>query len=133
MGKMVSKPKKIKGKILIVDDEDHLIDGLSRLLELKGYATQGVSSVTDALQVLTTDKFDVIISDVKMPGGSGYDLTGLANMVTDDTPVILMSGNDSYEKMKQKGLPQGVTHFFTKPVDTTKLIEAVDEVIGIRG
>jgi len=130
---MVSKLNKIKGKILIVDDEDHLIDALSRLLELRGYTTQGVSNVTEALQVLTTDKFDVIISDIKMPGGSGYDLAGLSNMVTDDTPVILMSGNDSYEKMKKKGLPEGVTHFFTKPVDTTKLIEAVDDVIGIRG
>ena len=61
-------------RILIVDDEENVVALFRRVLTKKGYAVQGASTAEEALAKLEMELFDLVVTDLKMPGMSGLDL-----------------------------------------------------------
>lgn len=80
-------------KILIVDDEPHIVKLLERFLALKGFETQGVGDGVKALELIKSDTgINLIIIDMKMPGVSGIDVLKEMKAMHKNIPIIILSG-----------------------------------------
>jgi CheY-like chemotaxis protein len=79
--------------VLIVDDEPALRLLLQAMLSRAGYAVQVVADAVDAMRACATRRFDVVLSDVIMPTGSGYELARWIAVHHPATPIVLMSGS----------------------------------------
>ena len=114
-------------KILIVDDEPDLVEGLQAFLEDNGYETCSASNGKEALKVLKSEKPDLVTLDLAMPEDTGTRF--YRNITKDkefkDTPVIVISG--------LAGRHLAASHAFAvfeKPVNQEKLLAKIREAIG---
>jgi len=107
-------------KILLVDDDDSLRDMLSIVLKKEGYDVVSLENAMLALKLLKKKSFDLIISDIKMPGISGIKLLERMKSINNEIPVIMItayaSTNDAVEAMKL-----GAENYITKPFNLDEL------------
>jgi CheY-like chemotaxis protein len=118
------EPKK---KILILDDEKHIVTYLKTLLRQKGYETIEALSVEEALEAARREKPDLVILDLMMPKKTGTDF---ARRISRDkelkhTPIIVVSALAGRELAVRK--PVAV---FDKPIDPDKFIAAVEKALS---
>lgn len=114
----------IKGRVLVVDDEPLLPRTIARILQSRGYAVECAANGADARARLAASKFDVVLSDIAMPGMTGIDLLRSVREQQIDVPVILMTGEPAVGTAI-KALELGAFHYLTKPLDTAALEEVV--------
>src|SRR5215831_7996948 len=81
-----------KGLVLLVDDEPALLRAFSRFLETVGFQVRTAQDGEAALDQLRSTRFDVIISDITMPGMSGIEFLRLVREHDLDVPIVLMTG-----------------------------------------
>ncbi len=110
-------------RILIVEDEDVIRLSLMKLLQRHSYTVAEAVSVKSAVTAFDLNQFDLIISDLRLPGGSGVDLIHLAQ----DTPVIIMT---SYASLRSAVdiMRKGAADYVSKPFDHDELIVAIERV-----
>lgn len=113
--------------ILVVDDEETLRSLLQTLLERDGYRTFGASSVAEARETLSEQSVDVVVSDIKMPGESGYDLLRFVRETLPEIGVILMTGYGDLFSVRDAML-QGADEYVTKPFKGAEISLLVDRV-----
>jgi EAL domain-containing protein (putative c-di-GMP-specific phosphodiesterase class I) len=111
--------------VLVVDDEVALCRALERVLRLAGFQVTMTSDPTKALEAIMHTPFDVILSDIMMPGMSGVDLLRVIRAYDLDVPVILMTGNPTLETAEE-ALALGALQYLHKPMSNTVLLEAVE-------
>ena len=87
-------------KILLVDDEATILDTYSLLLEEKGYAVVTAENGRKALEEFSRDSFDLVITDLAMPGGDGFELLEEIKGRSPQTPVIVFTGK-RYKAVKE--------------------------------
>lgn len=120
-----------KANLLIVDDEPNTLASLSRAFRLAGHEATVCDNALKALECARTQNFDLIFSDVVMPGKDGLsfleDLRALAITV----PVVMMSGQAHIE-MAVRATKLGALDFLEKPVSTEKLLLTVENVLTLR-
>lgn len=121
----------MNGRVLIVDDHE-LDRRLSTLdLEHAGYMVSEAGNVTDALNLLTKQRFDVIVLDVKMPGTDG--LTFLRGLKAGDKlsaiPVVMLSASDDIDDQLQ-AMAGGAVRYITKPSHRDVLVQTVESVLA---
>jgi DNA-binding NtrC family response regulator len=109
--------------ILLVEDDVIIRYDLASVLRNAGYEVMEASDGNGALALIEKSPPDLVITDVRMPAGSGLVLAVHIHVKWPDKPVILMSGVLSEDAGKY--ISQGVAEFIHKPVDTTALIEIV--------
>ena len=119
-----------KAHLLIVDDEANTLASLSRAFRLEGHEATVCDNATRGLELATTQPFDLILSDVVMPGKDG--LTLLEELKTQGvaTPVVMMSGQAHIE-MAVKATRLGALDFLEKPISTDKLLLTVENVLKL--
>jgi DNA-binding NtrC family response regulator len=110
--------------LLIVEDEDIIRGALRRLLERNGYQVSEARSVQDAVDHLDLDTFDVIISDLRLPGAPGTDL-----IKRTPTPVLIMT---SYASLRSAidSMKIGAVDYISKPFEHDEILKAISRVIG---
>ncbi len=115
--------------ILVVDDEAALRNLIYEVLDEKGYRVLCVESAEKALEVLTTEQIDLILSDVIMPGMNGYELALIVMKKYPHVKIQIMSGfndnsfnNEAYEKLYQKCLK--------KPLHASQLLAIVKDIFS---
>jgi DNA-binding NtrC family response regulator len=106
----------IPNKILVVDDEDVLRMTLAAGLELEGFTVQEAASGEAAISLLEAEPFDLVLSDVRMPGMSGGDLFRHIRERMPDLPVVLMTAYAA-EHVVRDATNEGVYAVLTKPFD----------------
>jgi len=113
--------------ILVVEDNPDNMYVMDRLLTHHGYAVQQAMSGGDALGVLATTPFDLVLMDMQMPGVDGYstvralrDLPGLAGL-----PVIAVTAH-SMPGDRERTLQAGCTDYVAKPINTRELMRLVE-------
>ena len=114
--------------ILIIDDDDQ-IRGLLRELLKDEYECVDVASAEEALAVLDSLDFDLVISDIQMPGISGLDLVPRILERTPDTVVVMISGQQSIESAIE-ALRVGAFDYITKPLDLRHVGAAVRRALA---
>ena len=117
-----------KKKILIVDDELLILRIISDILSKEGYEVKTAINYFNASQLLEEEKFDVVITDIRMPEKSGIDLLTHVREINSDIPVILMTGFASLETAVE-AVKQGAFDYLTKPLDFNKLKRIVSQSI----
>ena len=118
-------------RVLIAEDDTDLADTWSRGLQEDGHDVTVVYSGTEAVEKIKETKFDVIITDVIMPGTGGIVVTGMARLHLDNTKVIAVSGylNDMAGLAKLDFLKNlGVKNILQKPVDLNNLSSLVSKL-----
>ncbi|MDM8537019.1 response regulator [Desulfobacterales bacterium HSG17] len=123
-------PPKGNEKILIVDDEERIINMLTQMLEKLGYYITAFNSSTDALENfrMHPDKFDLVITDMTMPGMTGDQLAQKMIKIRKDIPVILCTG---FSEMVSQEIADsiGIREYIMKPVSQVKLAESIRRVL----
>jgi len=113
----------MKTSILIVDDELSMREFLTILLEREGYTVKSSSNAADALNLIKTDDFDLVISDVSMPGLSGIELLSSIKTVSPDTIVLMITAFSTAEQAVE-AMKLGAYDYIPKPfkIDEVKLL-----------
>lgn len=123
-----------QGRIVLIDDHPEVVQALTNLLQLEGYACEGYPSASDYLTALERQDPvfpgpSCILSDMRMPGLDGLDLLAQLS-ARDEMPVILMSGASGIRDAVE-GFRTGAVDFLIKPVETDELLGAVVKALAI--
>jgi DNA-binding NtrC family response regulator len=100
----------------VVDDDLAMREMLASLFREQGFAVEEAASADEALHHLGEAEFDVVLSDIKMPGRSGVELVGEARRLRPDTPVVLMTGFGSIDSAVE-AMRSGAFDYITKPFE----------------
>ncbi|GAC1701638.1 MAG: sigma-54 dependent transcriptional regulator [Candidatus Acidiferrum sp.] len=119
-----------KAHLLLVDDDPNTLASLSRAFRLAGHEATICDNAGRALELLRSDKFDLILSDVVMPGKSGLDFLDDLRKTGIKTPVILISGQANIE-MAVHATKLGALDFLEKPLSTDKLLLTVQNALRL--
>lgn len=107
-------------KVLLVDDDEDFANGLKIFLEKFNIATVIESRITSAEKQLKKFEFDIILLDVMMPGGSGFDFLPTIRKMF-DVPVIMLTALDEEDELVN-GLDLGADDYITKPFSPKELV-----------
>jgi EAL domain-containing protein (putative c-di-GMP-specific phosphodiesterase class I) len=114
------------GPVLVVDDEGQLLAGYVRWLQQAGFQVEGVEDGARAAALLKERSFEVIVSDISMPGMDGLTLLKTVRQRDLDVPVILMTGSPALETAV-KAVELGAMRYLVKPFDLELLTTAVTQ------
>ncbi|MCP4370038.1 MAG: PAS domain S-box protein [Deltaproteobacteria bacterium] len=122
--------QKGKERILLVDDQEHVVDMERKRLERLGYHVTARISSTDALEAFRAqpDKFDVVITDMTMPYMTGDKLAEEMIKIRSDIPIILCTGFSEIMS-KEKAAALGIKGFLMKPVMIKELSKIIRDVL----
>ena len=120
-----------KANLLIVDDEPNTLASLSRAFRLAGHEATVCDNALKALECAKTQNFDLIFSDVVMPGKDGLSFLEDLKSQGITVPVVMMSGQAHIE-MAVRATRLGALDFLEKPVSTEKLLLTVENVLTLR-
>lgn len=113
----------MKARVLVVDDELSMREFLTILLEMEGYQALSAANAEQALKLLSDDLFDLIISDVQMPGLNGIELLARVKAMSPDTAVLMMTAFSAAEQAVE-AMKLGAYDYIAKPfkVDEIKVL-----------
>jgi DNA-binding NtrC family response regulator len=117
-------------KVLIVDDEADLLEILGMRFESKGYQVLSATNGIAAFEIVKSNKVDIIVSDINMPGGNGVDLLKKVKALDPAIPFILFVSGFG-DITIEGALDMGAEAIFSKPFDSNVLLEATHKVIAL--
>jgi two-component system, NtrC family, nitrogen regulation response regulator NtrX len=117
-------------KLLLVDDDPNTLASLARAFRMSGHEAVVCDRADRALEQARTQAFDLILSDVVMPGRDGLQLLADIRAAGIDTPVVMISGQASVE-MAVRATKLGAVDFLEKPISTDKLLLTVDNAVKL--
>ncbi len=120
-----------KANLLIVDDEANTLASLSRAFRLGGHEVTVCDSAAKALDILKNQNFDLIFSDVVMPGKDGLSFLADLRAMEISTPVVMMSGQAHIE-MAVRATKLGALDFLEKPISTEKLLLTLENALKLQ-
>lgn len=124
-----TKSHKSKAMILVVDDEPQVADTLRDLLEYEGFKVETAENGRQALDRLTSGhRFDLVITDMKMPEMDGLELLKRIQKLRKNLPVIVLTG---YATLKNglQAIKEGVYDYVSKPFSVDLLISVVHQAL----
>jgi len=117
-----------KNKILVVDDEEPLRIVLSAELEGEGYQVTNAGDGQEAINILATTEYDLILLDIKMPNVDGFEVLKYVKEHSPKTKVVMLTGfADLKNAIESKKL--GAEDFVSKPYDLVDLLTTVERVL----
>jgi DNA-binding NtrC family response regulator len=117
--------------ILVVEDKDSLRAMLRKTLEARGHTVAESADAYDARRRLQAERFLAVLTDLRLPAGSGFEVLQAAREGDAQTPVIVMTAFGTIEEAV-RAMKEGATDFLTKPVDTEHLLLLLDRAIDRR-
>jgi DNA-binding NtrC family response regulator len=115
-------------RILVVDDEEHVRILFSRVLQKEGYEVDCAASGSQAMEKLTRDSFDLVLTDLKMNGIDGLDLVKKGKTISRGLPFILLTGYGTAQTAASAA-KEGADVFLMKPIDINELKLAVRKAL----
>ena len=121
--------ERIINRILVVDDEEALRTVLSTELEGEGYQVSTAGDGEEAIKILGSQQFHLILLDIKMPNVDGFEVLKFVKQKQPSTKVIMLTGfADLKNAIESKKL--GAEDFVSKPYDLVDLLTTVERVLG---
>lgn len=123
----------MSSRILVVEDEAHLADGIRFNLEAEGYDVDVVGDGTAALQQITSgaERYDLVILDLMLPGLDGFEITTGARQQGNLTPILMLTARNLTEDVVH-GLTVGADDYLSKPFDLGVLLARVRSLLRRR-
>jgi len=107
-------------KILVVEDDRDLNRTVCTFLNGNGYRATGCLNANDAYDALYADIYDLIVSDIMMPGTDGFEFAKNVRALNQEIPILFMTARDDIAS-KQRGFRIGVDDYMVKPIDLDEL------------
>ena len=115
-------------RILVVDDEPALNQTVCAYLRNQGYEATGCLSAQEAYDALYGQVYDVILSDIMMPGVDGFEFAQTIRELNQDIPILFMTARDDLAA-KQRGFRIGIDDYMVKPVDLEELVMRIGAIM----
>ena len=110
--------------ILVIDDEQVVIDAVVKICSLEKYSVDVASTVSKAMEKIANNKYEIIISDIMMPDGDGFQILDEALNMNLDSAVIMMTGFSTVENAVSS-LYKGAIDFIPKPFTVDELLNSI--------
>jgi len=120
--------EKAQKRVLVVDDEDSIRRIMVRTLMAEGYDVTGASSGAEAVAKVEKGIFDVLISDVRMPGMDGLETVRATKARQPEIIAMMASGVSEQEIAQADAIAAGAIAYFTKPYSLDELLTTLEEV-----
>jgi len=120
-----------KGKVLVVDDELDIREGLDTLLTLEGYSVELATNGSEGARKIESRAYDLVLLDLMMPDRSGMDVLRDVRQRDRETPIFMITAYGSVEAAVD-ALKLGANDYFSKPWDNEKLLIEIDRMISKR-
>ena len=117
------------GRILVVDDEKFFLELFRDVLGGAGHQTRTASSGDEALNLLAEEHFDLLVTDIVMPGLDGIALVREAKRRDPDVEAVAVTGHDDV-RLAVQAMKAGCADFLTKPVDRAELVQVAERALG---
>jgi DNA-binding NtrC family response regulator len=115
-------------RILVVEDDDHVAQGLLWALKLSGFEAEGCDSAEAALGQLATSRFDLVVSDLRLPGMTGQELLARIAACHPQVRTILITGFGSAEVQAWAG--EHASAYLAKPFSAGQLVQTIDRMLA---
>jgi DNA-binding response OmpR family regulator len=115
-------------KILVVEDDAELNRQVCNYLRLNGYETTGCLSANDAFNAMYGSMFDMIISDIMMPGMDGFEFAKTVRDLNREISILFMTAREDFGA-KRQGYAVGVDDYMVKPIDLEELVLRVGALL----
>ena len=120
-------------KIIVVEDDRELNRAVCSFLNQNGYEAHGCLSANEAYDVLYGGNvFDLIISDIMMPGVDGFEFARTIREMDKNIPILFMTARDDFAA-KQRGFRMGIDDYLVKPIDLEELLLHVEALLRRAG
>jgi DNA-binding NtrC family response regulator len=116
-----------KPRLLLVDDDKDALDGLTSILKRDGYQVAGVLSGYEALNSLSKKSFDVVITDLNMPGMHGFTLIHEVRKRKEPIAIVIVTANSSVKTVVDAEKNMGYDYHLTKPVNIEELKSVLEK------
>lgn len=116
-------------KILIVEDDRNTLSGLTEILTQENYEVEGVDNPTEAIEILSKEPFDILLTDLKMPKMTGLELYERTLSFAPEMKTIVMTAYSSV-KDAVEAMKRGVYEYMTKPLDLDELFIVLEKAVG---
>ncbi|MGN0492113.1 MAG: response regulator transcription factor [Acutalibacteraceae bacterium] len=107
-------------QILVVEDDSDLNRTVCTFLNNSGYEATGCLNAADAYDAMYDKTFDLIVSDIMMPGTDGFEFAKTVRSLDEDIPILFMTARDDIAS-KQRGFRIGIDDYMVKPIDLDEL------------
>jgi len=118
-----------KGRILVVDDEDIVRTSCTRTLSPEGYEVKLAKNGVDGLKMASEERFDLVLTDLKMPDMDGIEVLRIIKEKWPETAVIIVTGYQTVDTAV-KAIKLGAYDYIEKPFTPDALISAVAEAMA---
>ena len=117
--------------ILVVDNDEDIVELVREILETEGYRVESALNVSQTEEFLRNNDPDLIVLDVLLPDGDGYELCRriTKNPRTSKTPVLLLTGKSSLDD-RLRGFSDGARKYITKPFELDELTRSVHKLLN---
>ena len=115
-------------KILVIDDQRSIRNTLKDILELEGYEVELAENGKDGIEISLESKYDLVLSDIKMPEMDGLEVLSKIMEVHSDVPVVMISGHGNIDTAVES-IKKGAYDFIEKPLDLNRLLITVKNAL----
>ena len=116
--------EEISGRILIIDDDPHFLRVLQRILSGEKFVVTATSNPCDALELLRSGSFNLIICDLRMPDCDGLNLLQAIRSAGNEIPVIILTAYGEVDTYLE-AMNAGATEYLNKPIKSDELVQVV--------
>lgn len=116
-------------QLLVVDDDNDMRAAVVRMFEKRKFQVYQANSGKEAFEIVKRHPIDLVLSDVRMPNGTGVELLGWIRARHPDTPIVVLA--TGYSDLKEDLLKIGATAMVGKPFDRKELLDMVDALLGL--
>jgi len=114
----------LTGRILVVDDDPHFLRVLSRILSGENFLVTSAAGACDALELLKSAQFDLVISDLRMPECDGLSFLESLRRSANTVPVIILTAYGEVDTYLE-AMNAGATEYLNKPIQSDELLKSV--------
>ncbi|HNQ22013.1 MAG TPA: sigma-54 dependent transcriptional regulator [Phycisphaerae bacterium] len=120
-----------KAHVLLVDDDRIILDSLREFLQLEGYAVDVAANLNEALPACQQQVPDLVLTDINMPGGDGFELLHILRKRWPETVVVMMTGYGTIESAVE-AIKMGAYDYLTKPIHDDELSLTIERALQQR-
>ncbi len=117
-----------KQRILLVEDEEHLLEAIKLNLELEGYKVSTANDGKKALRIFKEERFNLIILDVMLPEVDGFQVAETIRLENTEVPIMFLTAKNTSED-RVNGLKKGADDYLVKPFNLEELILRVNNLV----
>ncbi len=117
----------MKYKILVIDDEEVIRNFIQRVLTREGHIVETIGDSRIAIEVITKGNYDIMITDLKMPGVTGIEIAKRVKETLPQVKIIIITGSTSFET-ETKAKEIGIKHYLIKPFGIKELMDVVNQL-----